>query len=185
MRGFGVFCCLWRCPCWDPGLRQTAGSQPPSSWRGHRSAGRQAWAPAWCWLRGRGWAAALAPVAAGFRGGRRASHPRCCAFQSIRIEATLPAEFFQVLSSSPNGSFHHVRATRSGQTVVEAALTSVVDQASGCPLVCPPKPPQRGHQAQEWDPGSATDSGATRAPPPGASGLCAPFPALGRPVSMS
>lgn len=56
--------------------------------------------------------------------------PSYPAFQNIRIETTLPAEFFEVLASSQNGSHHHVRATKKGQTAIEAALTSVVDQAS-------------------------------------------------------
>uniref|UniRef100_A0A8D1VQ39 BIG2 domain-containing protein n=1 Tax=Sus scrofa TaxID=9823 RepID=A0A8D1VQ39_PIG len=50
---------------------------------------------------------------------------------NIRIETTLPAEFFEVLASSQNGSHHHVRATKKGQTAIEAALTSVVDQDGG------------------------------------------------------
>lgn len=56
--------------------------------------------------------------------------PSCLTFQNIHIETTLPAEFFEVLASSQNGSYHHVRATKRGQTAIEAALTSVVDQAS-------------------------------------------------------
>ncbi|CAO2605905.1 Nuclear pore membrane glycoprotein 210 [Lemmus lemmus] len=47
---------------------------------------------------------------------------------NIRIEAVIPAEFFEVLSSSQNGSYHHVRAIQSGQTTISATLTSVVDQ---------------------------------------------------------
>ncbi|DAA16796.1 TPA: nucleoporin 210 [Bos taurus] len=50
---------------------------------------------------------------------------------NIRIETMLPVEFFEVLASSQNGSYHHVRATKRGQTVIEAALTSVVDQDGG------------------------------------------------------
>nr|XP_045008482.1 nuclear pore membrane glycoprotein 210 [Jaculus jaculus] len=50
---------------------------------------------------------------------------------NIRIEATLPAEFFEVLSSSQNGSYHHVRAIQSGQTTISAVLSSVVDQDGG------------------------------------------------------
>ncbi|KAL4669993.1 hypothetical protein H8959_008547, partial [Pygathrix nigripes] len=49
---------------------------------------------------------------------------------NIRIETVLPAEFFEVLSSSQNGSYHRVRALKRGQTAIDAALTSVVDQAS-------------------------------------------------------
>lgn len=54
----------------------------------------------------------------------------CLPFQNIRIEAVFPAEFFEVLSSSQNGSYHHVRAIQSGQTTISASLTSVVDQVS-------------------------------------------------------
>uniref|UniRef100_A0A8C3YLS0 Nucleoporin 210 n=1 Tax=Catagonus wagneri TaxID=51154 RepID=A0A8C3YLS0_9CETA len=50
---------------------------------------------------------------------------------NIRIETTLPAEFFEVLASSQNGSHHHVRAIKRGQTAIEATLTSVVDQDGG------------------------------------------------------
>lgn len=54
----------------------------------------------------------------------------CLTFQNIRIETVLPAEFFEVLSSSQNGSYHHVKAIKRGQTTITAALTSIVDQAS-------------------------------------------------------
>ncbi|XP_045407447.1 nuclear pore membrane glycoprotein 210 isoform X2 [Lemur catta] len=50
---------------------------------------------------------------------------------NIRIEAVLPPEFFEVLSSSQNGSYHHVRTVKRGQTAIDAALTSVVDQDGG------------------------------------------------------
>ncbi|XP_072576304.1 nuclear pore membrane glycoprotein 210 isoform X1 [Vulpes vulpes] len=50
---------------------------------------------------------------------------------NIRIETVLPPEFFEVLASSQNGSYHHVRATKKGQTAIEAAFTSVVDQDGG------------------------------------------------------
>ncbi|XP_062969977.1 nuclear pore membrane glycoprotein 210 [Cynocephalus volans] len=50
---------------------------------------------------------------------------------NIRIETVLPSEFFEVLSSSQNGSYHHVRAIKRGQTAIDAALTSVVDQDGG------------------------------------------------------
>lgn len=61
---------------------------------------------------------------------RRSPYPPCLPFQNIRIEAVLPAEYFEVLSSSQNGSYHHVRAIQSGQTTISATLTSVVDQVS-------------------------------------------------------
>ncbi|XP_053455532.1 nuclear pore membrane glycoprotein 210 isoform X1 [Nycticebus coucang] len=50
---------------------------------------------------------------------------------NIRIEPVLPPEFFEVLLSSQNGSYHHIRTVKSGQTAIEAALTSVVDQDGG------------------------------------------------------
>ncbi|XP_037586068.1 nuclear pore membrane glycoprotein 210 isoform X3 [Cebus imitator] len=50
---------------------------------------------------------------------------------NIRIETMLPAEFFEVLSSSQNGSYHRIRALKRGQTAIDAALTSVVDQDGG------------------------------------------------------
>ncbi|XP_049717905.1 nuclear pore membrane glycoprotein 210 [Elephas maximus indicus] len=51
--------------------------------------------------------------------------------ENIRIETVLPPEFFEVLSSSQNGSYHHIRAIKRGQTTIDAALTSVVDQDGG------------------------------------------------------
>ncbi|XP_065543397.1 nuclear pore membrane glycoprotein 210 isoform X2 [Lathamus discolor] len=50
---------------------------------------------------------------------------------SIRINAELPKEYFEVLKSSLNGSYHYVKAIKTGQTVLNAALTSVVDQDGG------------------------------------------------------
>lgn len=50
---------------------------------------------------------------------------------NIRIETMLPPEFFEVLFSSQNGSYHLVRAMKRGQTAIEATLTSVVDQDGG------------------------------------------------------
>ncbi|KAM4799986.1 nuclear pore membrane glycoprotein 210 [Urocitellus parryii] len=50
---------------------------------------------------------------------------------NIRIEAVFPHEFLEVLSSSPNGSHHHVRAAQRGQATLRAALTSVVDEDGG------------------------------------------------------
>ncbi|VTJ87902.1 Hypothetical predicted protein [Marmota monax] len=50
---------------------------------------------------------------------------------NIRIEAVFPHEFLEVLSSSLNGSHHHVRAVQRGQATIRAALTSVVDEDGG------------------------------------------------------
>ncbi|XP_066051848.1 nuclear pore membrane glycoprotein 210 isoform X2 [Chamaea fasciata] len=50
---------------------------------------------------------------------------------NIRITTELSREHFEVLQSSLNGSYHHVRAVKAGQTTIDAALTSVVDQDGG------------------------------------------------------
>ncbi|XP_045146070.1 nuclear pore membrane glycoprotein 210 [Echinops telfairi] len=50
---------------------------------------------------------------------------------NIRLETVLPPEFFEVLTSSQNGSYHHIRAIKRGQTTIDATLTSVVDQDGG------------------------------------------------------
>lgn len=47
---------------------------------------------------------------------------------NIRIEPTFPKEFFVVLESSLNGSYHRVKALKNGQTVIEGMLRAVVDQ---------------------------------------------------------
>ncbi|XP_063486321.1 nuclear pore membrane glycoprotein 210-like [Symphalangus syndactylus] len=47
---------------------------------------------------------------------------------NFRIETVRPAEFFEVLSSSQNWSYHRVGALKRGQTAIEVALTFVVDQ---------------------------------------------------------
>ncbi|XP_037658720.1 nuclear pore membrane glycoprotein 210 isoform X2 [Choloepus didactylus] len=65
---------------------------------------------------------------------------------NIRIETMLPPEFFEVLWSSQNGSYHHVRAIRRGQTTIEAALTSVVDQDGGVHVL---RAPVRNQQEVE------------------------------------
>ncbi|NXX77107.1 PO210 protein, partial [Urocolius indicus] len=49
----------------------------------------------------------------------------------IRINTKLSKEYFEVLNSSLNGSYHYVKAIKKGQTVIDAALTSVVDQDGG------------------------------------------------------
>uniref|UniRef100_A0A8C5TEY0 Nucleoporin 210 n=1 Tax=Malurus cyaneus samueli TaxID=2593467 RepID=A0A8C5TEY0_9PASS len=50
---------------------------------------------------------------------------------NIRIAAELSKEYFEVLQSSLNGSYHYVKAIKAGQTTIDAALTSVVDQDGG------------------------------------------------------
>ncbi|NWQ80120.1 PO210 protein, partial [Columbina picui] len=50
---------------------------------------------------------------------------------NIRIDAKLSKEYFEVLKSSLNGSYHYVKAIKKGQTIIDAALTSVVDQDGG------------------------------------------------------
>uniref|UniRef100_A0A669P513 Nucleoporin 210 n=1 Tax=Phasianus colchicus TaxID=9054 RepID=A0A669P513_PHACC len=47
---------------------------------------------------------------------------------NIRINTKLSEEYFEVLKSSLNGSYHYVKAIKKGQTIIDAALTSVVDE---------------------------------------------------------
>uniref|UniRef100_A0A8C3NDN2 Uncharacterized protein n=1 Tax=Geospiza parvula TaxID=87175 RepID=A0A8C3NDN2_GEOPR len=51
---------------------------------------------------------------------------------NIRITTELSKEHFEVLQSSLNGSYHYVMAVKAGQTTIDAALTSVVDQVCLC-----------------------------------------------------
>ncbi|XP_040424350.1 nuclear pore membrane glycoprotein 210 [Cygnus olor] len=51
--------------------------------------------------------------------------------ENIRINTKLSEEYFEILKSSLNGSYHYVRAIKKGQTIIDAALTSVVDQDGG------------------------------------------------------
>ncbi|KAJ6668381.1 hypothetical protein lerEdw1_015758 [Lerista edwardsae] len=50
---------------------------------------------------------------------------------NLRIDVYLPKEYFKVLKSSLNGSYHHVQAIKEGQTIIAATLTSIVDQDGG------------------------------------------------------
>uniref|UniRef100_A0A4W5MVM5 Nucleoporin 210 n=1 Tax=Hucho hucho TaxID=62062 RepID=A0A4W5MVM5_9TELE len=47
---------------------------------------------------------------------------------NIRIEAAFPEEYFEILESSLNGSYHRVKALKNGLALIEAVLKSVVDQ---------------------------------------------------------
>ncbi|XP_043563927.1 nuclear pore membrane glycoprotein 210 [Chiloscyllium plagiosum] len=46
----------------------------------------------------------------------------------IRINTEIPKEYFEILETSVNGSYHRVKALKKGQTIIDAALTSVVSQ---------------------------------------------------------
>ncbi|XP_062977318.1 nuclear pore membrane glycoprotein 210 [Elgaria multicarinata webbii] len=50
---------------------------------------------------------------------------------NLRIDTYLSKEYFQVLQSSLNGSYHHVKAIKEGHTIISASLTSIVDQDGG------------------------------------------------------
>ncbi|XP_078517577.1 nuclear pore membrane glycoprotein 210 [Lissotriton helveticus] len=51
--------------------------------------------------------------------------------ENIRIDSTMSKEYFEVLESSLNGSYHRVKALKKGQTIIDAALISIVDQDGG------------------------------------------------------
>ncbi|GCC21839.1 hypothetical protein chiPu_0000225 [Chiloscyllium punctatum] len=46
----------------------------------------------------------------------------------IRINTEIPKEYFEILETSVNGSYHRIKALKKGQTIIDAALTSVVSQ---------------------------------------------------------
>uniref|UniRef100_A0A673WM22 Nucleoporin 210 n=1 Tax=Salmo trutta TaxID=8032 RepID=A0A673WM22_SALTR len=50
---------------------------------------------------------------------------------NIRIEAVFPDEYFEILESSLNGSYHRVKALNNGLTLIDATLKSVVDHDGG------------------------------------------------------
>nr|XP_020654120.1 nuclear pore membrane glycoprotein 210 isoform X2 [Pogona vitticeps] len=50
---------------------------------------------------------------------------------NLRIDTHFSNEYFKVLQSSLNGSYHHVKAIKEGHTIISATLTSVVDQDGG------------------------------------------------------
>lgn len=50
--------------------------------------------------------------------------------QNVRISTVFPKEYFEVLESSVNGSYHHVRPLKDGLTLIDATLTAVEDEVS-------------------------------------------------------
>ncbi|KAM4571950.1 nuclear pore membrane glycoprotein 210 isoform 2-T2 [Fundulus diaphanus] len=46
---------------------------------------------------------------------------------NVRISTVFPEEYFEVLQSSGNGSYHHVRALKDGLTLIDATLKAVED----------------------------------------------------------
>ena len=51
-------------------------------------------------------------------------------WQNIRITTVFPLGYFEILESSLNGSYHHVRALKEGLTLIDATLTAVEDEVS-------------------------------------------------------
>ncbi len=56
--------------------------------------------------------------------------------QNIRIETTFTTEYFEVLDSSVNGSYHHLKALKRGQSIIDGTLKAVVDQVGFCLCLC-------------------------------------------------
>ncbi|XP_056588435.1 nuclear pore membrane glycoprotein 210 [Triplophysa dalaica] len=57
---------------------------------------------------------------------------------NIRIETTFPVDYFEVLESSLNGSYHYVKALKNGQTIIDGTLKAVIDQAGSVHLLTVP-----------------------------------------------
>uniref|UniRef100_A0AAQ5X8U0 BIG2 domain-containing protein n=1 Tax=Amphiprion ocellaris TaxID=80972 RepID=A0AAQ5X8U0_AMPOC len=47
---------------------------------------------------------------------------------NVRIDTQFPVEYFEVLESSLNGSYHHVKALKDSLTLIDATLKAVVDE---------------------------------------------------------
>ncbi|KAK7878654.1 hypothetical protein WMY93_030490 [Mugilogobius chulae] len=47
---------------------------------------------------------------------------------NVRIDTVFPAEYFETLDSSLNGSYHRVKALNDGLTIIDATLTAVVGE---------------------------------------------------------
>ncbi|KAM9856209.1 nuclear pore membrane glycoprotein 210 [Aulostomus maculatus] len=57
---------------------------------------------------------------------------------NVRIDTGFPTEYFEILESSLNGSYHHVKALKEGLTLIDATLRAVVDENGSLhPLVNP------------------------------------------------
>ncbi|KAM6468057.1 nuclear pore membrane glycoprotein 210 isoform 2-T2 [Liasis olivaceus] len=51
--------------------------------------------------------------------------------ENIRIDMYFSKEYFKVVQSSLNGSYHYIKAIKEGHTILSATLTSIVDQDGG------------------------------------------------------
>ncbi|XP_036388992.1 nuclear pore membrane glycoprotein 210 isoform X2 [Megalops cyprinoides] len=69
---------------------------------------------------------------------------------NIRIDAAFQKEYFEVLESSMNGSYHRVKALKKGQTVIDGVLTSVVDQDGGVHTI--PVPVRSQQEVEIYNP---------------------------------
>lgn len=69
---------------------------------------------------------------------------------NIRIEAKIPKEYLDVLESSLNGSYHRVKALKSGQTIIDAALTCMVDEDGGVHVL--PNPVRNQQEVEIYTP---------------------------------
>ncbi|XP_037539895.1 nuclear pore membrane glycoprotein 210 [Nematolebias whitei] len=47
---------------------------------------------------------------------------------NVRINTVFPVEYFEILETSLNGSYHHVRALKDGLTLIDATLRAVQDE---------------------------------------------------------
>uniref|UniRef100_A0A4W3I726 Nucleoporin 210 n=1 Tax=Callorhinchus milii TaxID=7868 RepID=A0A4W3I726_CALMI len=68
----------------------------------------------------------------------------------IRISTEIPREYFEILESSLNGSYHRVRALKKGQTVIDATLANVVSQSGA--VFTLPIPVQNQQEVELYNP---------------------------------
>ncbi|XP_051914463.1 nuclear pore membrane glycoprotein 210-like isoform X2 [Hippocampus zosterae] len=69
--------------------------------------------------------------------------------KNIRIDSVFPLEFFDILHSSLNGSYHRVKAIKDGLSVFDATLTAVEDEDGVHPLA---KPVHNEHDVDIYQP---------------------------------
>ncbi|GFN96241.1 nuclear pore membrane glycoprotein 210-like [Plakobranchus ocellatus] len=73
---------------------------------------------------------------------------------NVRVVAEFPEAYFKVLHSSVNGTYHRVRTLLKGETIIDGALVSVVDEAGEEHVVKPEV--KRSQDVEIFDPITVT-----------------------------
>lgn len=57
--------------------------------------------------------------------------PSLCISQNLRLDTVIPRDFFDILDSSLNGSYFHVRPLKSGHPSLSSSFNKLVDPDNG------------------------------------------------------